>query len=173
MRIIKEFSNFNNNNNNWHVKMTSQAGTNGLSNNQIESSLHSNIDPDNVKFHKEFNAKMDSKYDNPNARWQTDKRVELDKLFNDNLSYQIDDDIVNITVEYDVEFPNDWDRGDIIGWCEGFNKISKAYHYSHSERIVKRYKDDPTGIIRDENHSEIKDFLDEIASNQKFEITKI
>jgi len=76
-------------------------------------------------------------------------------------------------LKYDVEFPNDWDKGDVIGWCEGFGKINKAYYFTHSERIVKRYEDNPDGEKRDANYKEIKDFLNEIMTNEKFEVNKI
>jgi len=165
--IIKEFSEFNTNTK-WHVKMSSSAKKYGLSNEQIQSVLHSNTDPINVEFHNELDSSINKKYDSDSVSWQTSKKAELNTLLNNNLSIDIND-IVTVTIEYDVEFPNDWDKGDISGWCEGFTKINQAYYFVHSERIAQRYTDNPDGETRDANYNEIKSFLNEMMTNQKFE----
>jgi len=74
--IIKEFSEFNTNTK-WHVKMSSSAKKYGLSNEQIQSVLHSNTDPINVEFHNELDSSINKKYDSDSVSWQTSKKANL------------------------------------------------------------------------------------------------
>lgn len=165
-KIITEFSKFKNDSVLWNIRITSTASTNGLTSEEIDNILNSYKDEEN----QDFKAKMKSQnkeYDKyPVSKWQIEKIEEIENSFYENLKYEIINDEVNLEIEFQIEFTSEFEKGDVIEWSEGINRIRKAYPMSQMGNIVKNN-------FNEQLSKKAYKFLDELYHNENITVKKI
>jgi hypothetical protein len=171
MRIIKEFAEFEEKGpketNLWRVTVKSHAKLNGLTSDDVDKLLDINTYTEHLDFKEEHNKKMKEEYDKyPLAKWQLAKGVEIENLFFDNLDFKIEGDKAYVDTKFEVFFTEQFDERDVIGWAEGFNRITKAFLMQGMKNIVNK--------THDENKNKIEyQFLKDLLSNEEFVVRKI
>lgn len=83
-------------------------------------------------------------------------------MFIDNLAVSFNDDKVTVSTEFDVNVTEDFERGDVLEWCEGFNRLTIAFLETNSS------------VDKDKDYYNLgRDFLRRLSKNQKSDIVKI
>lgn len=123
-------------NSTWKYKVTSYANTLGLSNDEIKKILDCYNHEEYQDFRNEMREK-NKQYDNhPVAKWQVEKSDTIEQTWHNNIKYEINGDRVDVSIEFEVSFPDDFDRGDVIEWCEGFNRLGAINPMTYQKEII-------------------------------------
>lgn len=152
----------------WHVNITSTVkGLNGLSPEDIEKGLLSIKDPKYLEFRKECDDKIASEYGEESvANWQTSKGNEFEEKFVDGLKFNFGEDSLTLITDYEIDLPSDWDRGFVIDWSEGFNRLNKEFHFVQGEILA-------LGEPRDkEKYNKLTELFRNIIRNEVFNVNK-
>ena len=150
-------------NNLWKITVTSFANINNLSDSQLDKIFTCYNRDKYQDFRKEMTEKNKAYDQYPVAKWQLEKTDSIEKLWHKSIKYTIDENVVNVVVSLDVEFPKNFDKDDVLIWVEGFNRLNQVYLLVQMEDIVAEIE-----IDRKEN-----DFLKELVANQKFDRKRI
>ena len=141
MKIIKEFAEFKEGPKDtvlWSVEVKSHANTNGLTDVEIGDIFEYHNHEEYTDFKTDFNKKMSDEYNKyAVAKWQLAKTEEIERLFHDNIKYSIKDDVVYVTTKFEISFTDSFDKGDVLGWTEGFNRIAKLVPMIHMYHLRK------------------------------------
>ena len=148
----------------WKVHLYSKSKKHNLSDNQIDDVLHCFNDEDIKKFKADFNKKMRDEYNQyPLAKWQNDKTEEIENKFFDNLKYNIFNNIVEISIEFEIKFTDYFDNIDVHNWAHGLNRLRKIHPMIQQKKIINKEE-----IDDNEEH-----FLNELCDNEHISVTKI
>lgn len=155
----------------WRYKVTSHANKNGLSDEQIEKAMKSYYHEEYQDFRNRMREK-NKEYDQyPVAKWQLEKSDSLEKEWHDKLKFEITGDRVTVSVEFDVTFPESFDKGDVVEWCEGFNRLATINPMVHQKEIIDLHKKGED--IPEDFYKKSHEFLTELMSNQTFQVSQI
>jgi len=155
----------------WSIYIKSSANTMGLSKEDVEDAIFS-IKSDHSRTNKKnFYDKTREEYKGTVGEWQMDKSEEVERNFINGLSVKFDEDVVTVETKFEMTFPDDWDRGDVSIWVEGFNRLTIEYLELSMERMVALYKSDQS--FDDVKNKLILTVLKEIEKNQNWDIKKI
>lgn len=169
MNIIKEFSEFKGPKDSvqWKVEISSHATTD-LTIEDIKRVFNYYSHPENIDFKTEFNKKR-GEYDKyPVAKWQLSKSDELENLFFNSIKFEIKDDgVVYANIKFQISFTEEFDRGDVIEWVEGFSRYGQLVPMVRMYNIVNKVDDD------EEMYEKEKKFTADLVRNQKWKIEKI
>lgn len=168
MNIIKEFSEFNGPKDTalWKVEINSKAKTYGLTPEEIENVFNYYTHEEYVDFKTEYNKKTKEEYDKyPIAKWQLSKSVEVEKLFFTNVKYEIKGDVVYATTKFEIKFTDDFDRGDVIGWTEGFHRFAQLVPMVQIYNLVNK-------IEHSEVNKKERKFTEDLVRNEKWNVEK-
>lgn len=155
----------------WKFKITSHANNHGLSDEQIAKVMDCYNHEEYQDFRNEMREK-NKKYDQyPVAKWQLEKSDSIEKEWHDSLKFEIVGDKVTATVEFDVSFPESFDKGDVVEWCEGFNRLASINPMTIGKEIIQHHKEDRE--IPVSNYKKSHEFLMELKKNQTFQVTSI
>lgn len=152
----------------WHFRVKTEAKTR-LSSDLVDLVLNSTKDEETINFYKEFTKKGIQDYPGGVGNWQIAKSQEVRDIWDDSISYDQSGNTIKATVEFDIDFPVEFDKDDVINWCEGFSKIGQSYWLNKGERIVKG----KLVLEEEENKNEIKLFINDLIRNQKFDVELI
>ena len=150
---------------NWSISITSFANKNSLTNEQIVKLL----DIFNDEEYQDFlstQKESDKKYDSyPTAKWQLEKAREIEKTFFDKLTHNINN-TVDVSVNLEINFPNDFDKDDVLIWVESLDRLLKIHPMVKQKEIIQKvYVEN----LAKQEHI----FLKELVNNQKIKIQKI
>lgn len=149
----------------WLVDISSTVNnTFQLSKELLEDAIQSPNDPIIKQFHEDLHSKMNTNHKSDVLDFQINKKNEIKRLFMKNLQLDFNEDKITLSTKFFIEFPKDWERGDVIGWCEGFNRINCEWLFLQSEKFLTRDND---------LHIKVKDFFDEILKNEKFNVKSL
>jgi len=169
MKIIKEFSEFKEGPKDttlWSVEIRSHANTQGLSHDEIDKIFKYYNHPEYLDFKSEM-KKSDAKYDEyPVAKWQLSKSAELENLFFNSLTFEIKDDVAYAAIKFEISFTDGFDRGDVIGWTEGFSRFAQLVTMIHGYNLVNK-------IDTGETYEKEFEFTKDLIRNQKWKVEKI
>jgi len=155
----------------WSIYIKSSANTMGLSKEDVEDAIFS-IKSDHSRTNKKnFYDKTREEYKGTIAVWQMDKSEEVERNFINGLSVKFDEDVVTVETKFEMAFPDDWDRGDVSYWVDGFNRLTLEYLELSMERMVALYKADEK--FDDIKNKKIINVLREIERNQNWNIQNI
>jgi len=96
--------------------------------------------------------------------WQFAKSREIEDLWHNNINWSIDNNIVKVSISFEVEFPIHFTEQTIIEWVEGFDRLNKVLLTYQLKKIVENNK---IVIDKEENN-----FLERLNNNIKFEIKR-
>lgn len=149
---------------NWKISLSSKSNKHNLSDKQIEDVLHCYNDEDYQKFKSDFNKKMRDEYDQyPVTKWQNAKSEEIENKFLNNIKYNIIEDIVEVSIEFEMKFTENFCSDDVINWTHGLNRLRKIHPMIQQKKIIKKeYIDD------NEEH-----FLNELCDYENINVIKI
>lgn len=149
---------------NWKVSLSSKSNKHNLSDEQIDEVLHCNNNEVYKNLRTDFNKKMRDEYDrSPLGKWQNAKSEEIENKFFDNLKYIIIDDVVEISIEFEMKFSESFCADDVINWTQGLNRFRKIHPMIQQKKIINKEE-----IDDNEEH-----FLNELCDNENINITKI
>jgi hypothetical protein len=149
---------------NWKINITSFANKNNLSDARIDRIMNCFNENEYQDF-KKHTTEDNKKYDiYPLAQWQFRKADDIEKLWHKSIKYiqSINslDDVVNVEVDFEIDFPHDFDKNDVWSWVEDLNRINKIY-------LMVQIKDLVKNIELDENENK---FIDDLIKNQKMTV---
>lgn len=158
----------------WNISISSQSEDMGLTKEEINYLMTLFNDPEYRKDYIHIkeqvrNAHPDSKV----AIWQCDKGVEIDKLFEDNLKFDISNDEVHIVCDYNVYFTQSFDEGDVSCWATGLHHLSQILPQIEMKNIIRSYENELEVIYNRVKYNKYKDFLQALQKNQIINFTKI
>lgn len=149
----------------YNVIIMSGANKHDLSDDQVSDIFKSYFSKKYQRFRNNM-LEGNKKYDNiPLAKWQLAKAKEFEDLWHNNIKYVIENNIVRVTVDFNIELPDDWDKSDVITWAEGFSRLNNVLLMYQMEKLAK---DNTYKINKEENK-----FVKRLIANQKFIIDKI
>lgn len=151
---------------NWKVEVSSKASTHGLSDEQIKELFVYHNHPEYVDFKNEMKEK-DKQYDiYPVAKWQLEKVHEVEQLFHNNIKFEINGDIVTVSTNFEVTFPDSFKKDDVLNWTEGFHRFSKLVPMVAMYNIMNNSFDE-------ERNEKEKKFTEELSNNEIHKIVKL
>lgn len=151
---------------NWKVEVTSGASTHGLSTEEIKELFNYHNHPEYVDFKNEMKEK-NKKFDiYPVAKWQLEKGDEVELSFHNNIRFEINVDIVTVTVNFEVTFPDSFKKDDVLSWTEGFHRYSKLVPMVAIYNIMNKSLDE-------ERNKKERKFTEELANNEIYKIVKL
>lgn len=157
--------------NKWTYKVTSHAKTNGFNTKQISEILNCYQHEEYQEFREKMREKNKAYDQYPVAKWQLSKSDEIEQTWHNNLKHEIRGDEVYVEVEFDVTFPESFEKGDVVQWCEGFHRLSGIHPMILQKEIIKLHK------IGEEIPTDYYDFganfLNELSQNQTLEVRKL
>lgn len=151
----------------WYYRLTSVANIEGVSNERLLNLITMYKNPFYIEAMSEIDNKIEedtniefTDIDNTILLWQRKKSKEIEDKWNNNIKYTVDNDIVSITIEFDIYFPSDWDEDYVMDWCGSTNKLSKMYYIIKAEMSSNC-------VTIPYNYDAEKLFLDRIYKNQE------
>ena len=153
---------------NWKVSLISLVKKDQLTNSQVDTVLDcfSNEDYQSyLQTMKESNKKYDIY---PITKWQLEKAREIEKKFFDGLSHTIDGHNINVSVDFEINFPEEFDKDEIGDWIEDLNRLQKIYPYIKQKQMMRDW-----GSIDENLRYKEECFIEELVFNQKIEISKL
>lgn len=156
----------------WNISITSRAERKNLTNEEIDYIMTLFNDPE---YRVEYNSIKESVRntfpDSKVAIWQCDKGVEIDKLFEDNLQYDISEDEVNIVCDYSVYLGKNFDEGDVMTWATGLHHLVQILPRIAINNIKECYANNQE--FNENPYKIYQTFLQDISHNQIMNVTKI
>lgn len=152
---------------NWKINLSSSANKSSLSENQLSKIFNCFKNEEYQKFRNK-SIEKDKQYNKyPAAKWQLQKSKEIEELFHNNIKYIIDNDLVNVDISFEIDFPDDWNKDNVIDWIEGFDRLNRVFLMIQMDELILNKNIKDYNIDRKEN-----DFLEELTKNQKFNFQK-
>lgn len=121
----------------YHIIKTSTVDNPGLTSDYIQKVITAYNLPCEKEFWKKYLDSGLKKYDKyPVAKWQLKKGEEIRNLFFENLKYELTEEKITLSTEFDVTLPKSFDHGDVCQWTMWFNDIYISYSNSIMEDMV-------------------------------------
>lgn len=151
---------------NWSINISSVVEKpNNLTDEEIHRGVFSIANPLSMNWHKEQREKTREEYKGTQGEWQVNKSEEIELKFIENLKLDIGDK-VTVSTDFNVEFPDDWDRGFVLDWSEGMIRLIQEYLFVAGENMM-------AGVPKDIKYNEIRLFLTDVIRHQSFKIEEI
>lgn len=156
----------------WNISITSHSECMGLVKEEINYLMNIFNDSEYREEYNDIKARVKNTFpDDEVAVWQCDKGVEIDKLFEDNLKYDISDDEVTIVCDYNVYLGDSFDNDDVICWATGLHHLTQILPRIDMNNIKNSYVNKLE--LTDNLSNKYKPFLQEITNNQIINVTRI
>lgn len=169
MKHLKKFNEAINSDIKWSFHLESTVDNKySFSEEDLKEALNAPNDPFILDFYGRIDDDIEKEYTgNSNVSFQTSKKNEISKLWMDNLVLDYSESSIKLSVDFKITFPDDWDKGYVIEWCEGFHRITTEWFFLQSEKTANGNRMDR------KLYNEYRDFFKQIEINQKFKISKV
>ena len=153
---------------NWKISIESSANQDSLTISQIDNVLNCYNDEEYQDFLSSMKEK-DKEYDAyPVAKWQIDKSRNIEKTFFDKMTHAVNDNVVKVSVNFDISFPNDFDKDDVRSWVESLHRLVQIHPMTKQKQIIREKE------LFDENLAKREHlFLQELVNNEKIVIIRL
>lgn len=100
---------------------------NDVSFGDLKGAIQSLNNEEYITFNKYHTDKILKEYSDRIVEFQMRLSNEIFDKYRQNIILNILENKVNFEVNFDITVPNNWNKYDIIEWCEGINRCIKAY----------------------------------------------
>ena len=142
--------------NNWHIHITSEASLYGLTAENIDKIFNSYKCEEFISFRKECD---DKKNDIPEDDYYRKKHEEVTDSFYKNITYDIKDGKLKLSIQYDISFPKDFFKRDVLEWIDHLVDILTPFNISNDFLTIDR--------------KSLRPFSDELLKKCKCRVRKI